>query len=133
MFEAVAHKMLWNCRHMAAGLGHTDEFQVEFAEKDRKRTLPVFEELECEADGTWPSTYIQPTVLDFPSAYSIGIIHGRVYIFQLTADYKPAINVQILEKMCGALPRPMRPTREIPPGFVWVIPFDKSKDFSRRH
>jgi hypothetical protein len=138
MFEAIAHTMLCNGRNTATGLGHSDTFLLDFTENDRSRmSFTKLQELgkECQADGTcqWLSIYAQPTTLSFATADSIAIINGRLYIFQVTTNYLHNINILGLEQIYNGLPDDLRPTQETPLRFVWVIPFDKSRDFDRRN
>jgi hypothetical protein len=137
MFEAIAHPMLWNGRHTATGLGPTNtSFQVEFTEADKNwmsfAQLQEFEDVGRRADGTWPPIYAQPTSQNFPTIDSFAIICGRLHLFQITVDYKHTINLKGLADICAELPLAMRPTKEKPLCFVWVIPFDTSRTFGLR-
>jgi hypothetical protein len=134
IFEPVAHYMLWNGQNLAKGLDSKDEFQVKFTGADKK-CLFVDEELQklqAKTDGTWCSTYARPMDPNVSAAYSIGIIHNRLHLFQVTTDYQQTIDVQGLKRVCDVVPSGVRPTRERPLRFVWVVPADKSNVFTRR-
>jgi hypothetical protein len=136
IFEPVAHEMLWNGQNLAKGLDSEDEFQVEFTGADKTKCWfgdpKELQKLEPKTDGTWCSTYAQPMDPNVLAVYSIGIIHDRLHLSQVTTDYQQTIDVQGLKRVCDVVPNDMRPTPERPLRFVWVVPADESKVFTRR-